>query len=262
MPWPASQQPQLLLATCGGGPVTPPLKMLHARPHMGGRGLPVPASPRIQHPGVGSEPAASFLPSPSSEARGSAVGVCLCSLRLACGSARMEGLSWAELHTSACSMVAGAVTDTDFRHRTTAGAQQIFGKSGGSERRVQVPASYFPSETVMLDGASRPGALAAAPGERVPPVSTRTRCGWVCDISVGKAEARLFQERVPPPDTPKWLLPWDAHRPAFLIRAGFVSNRFSSSALTPVSPSAGIHTFITSCVGGKAGAELGMSRGL
>lgn len=199
MPWPASQQPQLLLATCGGGPVTPPLKMLHARPHMGGRGLPVPASPRIQHPGMGSEPAASFLPSPSSEARGSAVGVCLCSLRLACGSARMEGLSWAELHTSACSMVAGAVTDTDFRHRTTAGAQQIFGKSGGSERRVQVPASYFPSETVMLDGASRPGAPAAAPGERVPPVSTRTRCGWVCDISVGKAEARLFQERVPPP---------------------------------------------------------------
>lgn len=102
-------------------------------------------------------------------------------------------------------MVAGAVTDTDSQHRTAAGAQQIFGRVGkhwGSERRVRVPASCFPSETVMLDGASRPGAPAAAPGERVPPVSTRTRCGWVCDISVGKAEVRLVQERVPPPPTP------------------------------------------------------------
>lgn len=162
-------------------------------------------------------------------------------------------------------MVAGAVTDTDSQHRTAAGAQQIFGRVGkhwGSERRVRVPASCFPSETVMLDGASRPGAPAAAPGERVPPVSTRTRCGWVCDISVGKAEVRLVQERVPPPDTPKWLLPRDARRPAFLIRAGFVSSRFSFSAVLPVSPSAGIQTFITSCVRGKAGAELGMGRGL
>lgn len=66
----------------------------------------------------------------------------------------------------------------------------------------------------------------------------------------------------PPPDTPKWLLPRDARRPAFLIRAGFVSSRFSFSAVLPVSPSAGIQTFITSCVGGKAGAELGMGRGL